>query len=77
MLWLALLVGPLGCAATAPELTWDNATQVNANRRFRHDASGAIQGADVDELVVGQRDRAGNIHVDKAATEAMRQTHRF
>jgi hypothetical protein len=73
---LALLVGPLACATTAP-LTWDSATQLNGNRQYPHDAAGAIQGPDVDQLVVGQRDRAGNIHIDKAATEAMRQAHRF
>jgi hypothetical protein len=64
-----LLVLAGGCAhryQTNPAYTWDNAVNINGDRRFSHDSSGQIiLGPSYQtEWVVGQRDAAGNIHTE-------------
>ncbi len=66
---LALLfVLPLAgnAVATGPPQSPDTARELNRNRDYAHDSSGQIihGPSRVDEIVVGQPDRAGNIHVD-------------
>jgi hypothetical protein len=64
---LSLLL-PLGCASANPwnGARWDTSRQLNADRALPHSSSGeVILGPSyINEVVVGQRDRAGNVHVD-------------
>jgi hypothetical protein len=76
---LALSLG--GCYEVAPAFNRDTATQLNADRRFAHDSSGQIVFGPsiIDEIVVGQRDRAGNVHVspEPLPQQATAPVHRF
>jgi hypothetical protein len=67
--WLAgsLLALASGCYTTSPAYTRDNATTINADRRYAHDSSGQIiYGPSYINQIVdhSQRDAAGNVHAD-------------
>jgi hypothetical protein len=65
VLLLVLLAG--GCVPTAPSLVTDSSQKLNADRRYAHSAQGDVifGPSRIDELVVGQPDAAGNVHVAK------------
>jgi hypothetical protein len=65
---LLLVSMALGCATgqTSPAYSRDSAYQLNADRRYAHASNGQIilGPSTVNEIVSGQRDVAGNVHVD-------------
>ncbi len=62
---LATACGCAGVAQTSPSLTRDTSRQLDKDKRFAHSSNGDILygPSRIDELVIGQRDCAGNIHV--------------
>jgi predicted outer membrane protein len=66
MRFIVLCLLPLaGCASSSKGLSADTARQLNRDQRYAHDSSGTIINGPsyINELVVGQRDLAGNVHV--------------
>ncbi len=57
---------PFAAHATGPPVSPNSARQINRDRRYGHNSQGdVILGpSTIDEVVEGQRDAAGNIHVD-------------
>lgn len=62
---ISAAAGCAGVGSTSPSLSSDSSRQLNQDQRYAHSTNGDILygPSRIDELVVGQRDAAGNIHV--------------
>jgi hypothetical protein len=66
LLLVTLAVGCASAGQTAPAYSRDSTVQLNADRRYAHASNGQIilGPSIINEVVSGQRDTAGNVHVE-------------